>query len=203
MMNNENKKKVENVKQIIKAEEEKNTNEPKVSNDNLADFAVEKRNPKIINKLKEIIKEERIEQAVNEEEALYELSMKRVETSLVNLSNKTASVIVNELLENASEVQGNPLVEREISNSKVEFRSDIKELSLLELCDKYKFVRIFNFLEFKNEVLPLEEEHLLEYYFNSCSKLFKRPSNAEEISKYSKYMLSSELEVFLEDIARL
>ena len=166
------------------------------------EFRLEIRDPVILGKFKELLFKIDFRIETDEKKALADATIQQMDKKLHELFQQTTNIIVADIMGNAIDEEGNPLLEREINEAKKEMSYAVKNLTMTEIEEKYTYIHQFSYPKFKDEVLPLEEDFLLEYYHHQCANLMKVPANSNAIIEFSKEMLSGELQFLLEDIAR-
>ena len=139
----------------------------------------------------------------NSEEAIREQSLRVLDEQIEQFSDDIATVIVAKLLENVVIESGNPLIEKEINLEKRVMVHDVQFQSIETIEKAYPYFRGFDYHKYKIEAIPLERSNLLHYFsaYNSAYLLLEH--NVNSFREFDSNLLSQELDVYLEDIARL
>jgi hypothetical protein len=175
--------------------------EPNIQTDK--SFLISKRDQEAVEVFKKIIKETKTNISIDEKEALFKLPINVADMKIKFFSEKTTDIIISNIFDDAIYISGNPLIEGEDNEAKKTMKDDLANLSFSQISEKYPYIKVFSPISFKNEVMPLEEDKLLNFYYTSSAKFLNIPSNIKQLKDYSNFMLSSELDINLEDIARI
>ncbi len=139
----------------------------------------------------------------SDSDAIINAAVNKVNDKIDEISLTLSNFIIKDLMSEADEEEGNPLVAKEVNKARENTLNDLAKLSLEKLEETYPYIRAFDYSIYKVDCLPLEKEKLLLYFYAFGASHYRTTDNKKSLEHFCGEMLSGEYCIYLEDFARL